>query len=56
MSFVSSHGLKQAEHPLFISILANTQLSTVPGISGAGPTPEKTLFTPILDAELHFQG
>ncbi len=56
MSFVSSHGLKQAEHPLFISILANTQLSTVPGISGAGPTPEKTLFTPILDAELISRG
>ena len=33
-------------------ILANTMLSTVPGISGAGPTPEATLLTPVLDAEL----
>jgi uncharacterized protein (TIGR00303 family) len=56
MSFVSLHGLKPAERPLFISVLANTQLSTVPGISGAGPTPEKTLLTPILDAELIARG
>ena len=33
-------------------ILGNTLLSTIPGISGAGPTPEKTLLTPNLDAEL----
>ncbi len=33
-------------------ILGNTMLSTVPGVSGAGPTPEKTLLTPNLDAEL----
>ncbi len=33
-------------------VLANTMLSTVPGISGAGPSPEKTLLTPVLDAEL----
>jgi len=33
-------------------VLGNTMLSTVPGISGAGPTPEKTLLTPNLDAEL----
>jgi uncharacterized protein (TIGR00303 family) len=56
MSFVSPHGLKRAEHPLFVSILANTMLSAVPGISGAGPTPEKTLLTPLLDAELIARG
>src|SRR5512137_216404 len=38
--------------PLFCGILGNTLLSTVPGVSGAGATPEKTLLTPILDAEL----
>jgi len=27
-------------------------ISTIPGLSGAGPTPEKTLLTPNLDAEL----
>jgi len=31
-------------------------LSVVPGMSGAGPTPEKTLLTPILDAELVLRG
>ncbi|MGC9435579.1 MAG: nicotinate mononucleotide-dependent phosphoribosyltransferase CobT [Methanomicrobiales archaeon] len=40
------------QRPVFSLVLANTLLSTVPGISGAGPTPEKTLLTPVLDAEL----
>jgi len=40
------------ERPVFSLVLANTLLSTVPGISGAGPSPEKTLLTPVLDAEL----
>jgi uncharacterized protein (TIGR00303 family) len=56
MPFVSSHGLNPAKHPLFVSILANTLLSSVPGISGAGPSPEKTLLTPVLDAELLSRG
>ncbi len=42
--------------PLFAAVLANTLLSTVPGISGAGPGPEKTLLTPNLDAELITDG
>jgi uncharacterized protein (TIGR00303 family) len=42
--------------PLFCSILGNTLLSTVPGISGAGPNPEGTLLTPVLDAELVTRG
>ena len=52
MGFVSSVPGVSAEKPLFCAILANTLLSTLPGISGAGPTPEKTLLTPVLDAEL----
>ena len=56
MSFVTSDPGIVPEKPLFCSILANTMLSTVPGISGAGPTPEKTLLTPILDAELIANG
>jgi uncharacterized protein (TIGR00303 family) len=56
MEFVSPHGLKKADNPLFIGILANTLLSTVPGVSGAGPTAEKTLLTPVLDAELITNG
>jgi len=42
--------------PVFCGILANTLLSTVPGISGAGPSAEKTLLTPVLDAELITNG
>jgi len=41
---------------MFIGILANTMLSTVPGVSGAGPTAGKTLLTPVLDAELITNG
>jgi uncharacterized protein (TIGR00303 family) len=56
MAFVSTNPEIRPERPLFCSILSNTLLSTVPGISGAGPTPEMTLYTPILDAELIAQG
>lgn len=45
-----------ATRPAFCGILANTLLSIVPGISGAGPSPEATLLTPALDAELILQG
>jgi uncharacterized protein (TIGR00303 family) len=56
MPFLSTNLEIRPERPLFCSILSNTLLSTVPGISGAGPSPEKTLFTPILDAELIAEG
>lgn len=56
MSFLSKRPEITFKRPLFCSILANTLLSTVPGISGAGPTPEGTLFTPVLDAELVSRG
>ncbi len=56
MPFTSRNPEIRPEKPLFCSILSNTLLSTVPGISGAGPTPEKTLYTPILDAELIAEG
>jgi len=52
MGFLSETPSFSFKKPVFCGILANTLLSTVPGISGAGPTPEKTLLTPILDAEL----
>lgn len=52
MAFVSGNVYPSFKKPLFCGILANTLLSTVPGVSGAGPSPEKTLLTPILDAEL----
>jgi uncharacterized protein (TIGR00303 family) len=52
MPFVNPDPGLSTRRPLFCSILANTLLSVVPGISGAGPSPEKTLLTPILDSEL----
>lgn len=52
MPFLSETPAICCTRPLFAAILANTLLSTVPGISGAGPSPEKTLLTPNLDAEL----
>jgi uncharacterized protein (TIGR00303 family) len=56
MAFVTEIPSLRFTTPVFCSILGNTRLSTVPGISGAGPTPEKTLLTPVLDAELIVQG
>ncbi|MDD5143568.1 nicotinate mononucleotide-dependent phosphoribosyltransferase CobT [Methanoregula sp.] len=52
MAFISGNISPSFTRPLFCGILANTLLSTVPGVSGAGPSPEKTLLTPVLDAEL----
>lgn len=56
MAFLSETPAIPFRSPLFASILANTMLSTVPGISGAGPGPEQTLLTPNLDAELITDG
>lgn len=56
MAFISDIPDIRFSRPFFCSILGNTRLSTVPGISGAGPTPEKTLLTPNLDAELITSG
>ena len=56
MPFLSEEPQIAAKNPLFAGILANTLLSTVPGISGAGPGPAKTLLTPNLDAELILNG
>jgi uncharacterized protein (TIGR00303 family) len=52
MPFVSPVPNFAGKRPLFGIILGNTLLSTVPGISGAGPSPEKTVLTPNLDSEL----
>ncbi len=50
--FLSGDPGIRPRRPMMALVLANTMLSTVPGISGAGPTPEATLLTPVLDAEL----
>ncbi|NJE03019.1 nicotinate mononucleotide-dependent phosphoribosyltransferase CobT [Thermococcus sp. MV11] len=39
---------------LFLLVLGNTEISTVPGISVAGATPELTKLTPVADAEYLF--
>jgi uncharacterized protein (TIGR00303 family) len=56
MAFLSEKPDIIFKSPLFAAILGNTLLSTVPGISGAGPGPEKTLLTPNIDAELITDG
>lgn len=56
MSFITGHPDFHFGKPVFCSILANTALSTIPGISGAGPGPAETLLTPVLDSELIVQG
>ena len=56
MAFLSEIPDIMFKHPLFCGILGNTLLSAVPGVSGAGATPEKTLLTPVLDAELITNG
>jgi uncharacterized protein (TIGR00303 family) len=56
MVFLSEKPIISFRKPLFAGILANTLLSTVPGLSGAGPSPDKTLVTPNLDAELIANG
>jgi uncharacterized protein (TIGR00303 family) len=52
MGFLSEKPEIAFNNPFFCGILGNTLLSTLPGVSGAGATPEKTLLTPVLDAEL----
>jgi uncharacterized protein (TIGR00303 family) len=52
MAFLSDIPSFSFKRPLFAGILGNTMLSTVRGISGAGPSPAKTVLTPGLDAEL----
>ena len=56
MPFLTGSPRVTGKRPLFCIILGNTMISTVAGISGAGPTPEKTLLTPNLDAELVMNG
>ncbi|MDV0441912.1 nicotinate mononucleotide-dependent phosphoribosyltransferase CobT [Methanorbis furvi] len=56
MSFVSARADFEPESPMFALILANSLVSTIPGVSGAGESPEKSLLVPPLDAELIING
>ena len=46
MPFLSGTPPFKPENPVFAIVLGNTLLSTVPGISAAGMSPEKTVLTP----------
>ena len=56
MSFVSERTDFEPESPLFALILSNTEVSCIPGVSGAGENPESSFFVPSLDAELIING
>ncbi|HTY52067.1 MAG TPA: TIGR00303 family protein [Methanomicrobiales archaeon] len=56
MPFLSGTPPYRPARPVFAIVLGNTLLSTVPGVSGAGMSPEKTVLTPILDSELITHG
>lgn len=47
--------LKSA-NPIFLCVLASTRTSNIPGITGAGVTPELTDYTPAADVELIVHG
>ena len=42
--------------PVFICMIGTTETSKIPGISGAGATPELTEYTPAADAEIMVHG
>ena len=48
--------LPKLKNPIFICTVASTKTSEIPGITGAGATPELTKFTPTGDAELIMSG
>jgi uncharacterized protein (TIGR00303 family) len=56
MPFLSGAPPFRPQNPAFAIVLGNTLLSTVPGVSGAGMSPGKTVLTPVLDSELITRG
>ncbi len=50
----SSKILKKLDYknPLFLCVIATTKTSNIPGITGAGASPELTDYTPAADLEL----
>jgi len=56
MPFVSYKPDIKFEKPMAGMVIANTMLSTIPGVSAAGFNPEATLMTPGLDAGLILNG
>ncbi len=56
--FGSSSNLTELKNDdiLFLCVIANTKTSNIPGITGAGVTPELTDYTPAADVELIMHG
>ena len=48
--------LPDLKNPIFICTIATTETSKIPGLTGAGATPELTKYTPAGDAELILDG
>ena len=48
--------LQECDDPVFIVTIGTTETSKIPGISGAGATPELTVYTPAADAEFMVLG
>lgn len=48
--------LQKLDNPIFICTIATTKTSEIPGLTGAGATPELTKYTPAGDAELIIGG
>ena len=48
--------LQNLKNPIFICTIATTETSRIPGLTGAGATPELTKYTPAGDAELILDG
>jgi len=57
-SYGSSNILQKLENKdsLFLCVIASTKISRIPGITGAGATPELTDYTPAADVELVLNG
>lgn len=56
MSIISEKPDITFSRPMMGVVIGNTRISTVPGISAAGPTPELTLATSALDGEIIVNG
>ncbi len=54
--FGSSGELPLPTDPLFLCVIATTETSNIPGITGAGASPELTEYTPAADVELIVHG
>jgi uncharacterized protein (TIGR00303 family) len=44
------------KNTLFVCVIASTEISNIPGITGAGATPDLTFYTPAADVELVVEG